>query len=78
MYLKLRIIFTILSAICLAVILPAAVWLGPVWLGVFGGGAGLFFLAMLLCKQAQEEADPLHKEEEADFISQKKDNTDGE
>lgn len=69
MYLKLRIIFTILSAICLAVILPAAVWLGPVWLGVFGGGAAVFFLAMLLCKQAQEKADPLHKEEEADFLN---------
>lgn len=76
MYLKLRIIFTILSALCLAFILPAAVWLGPIWLGVFGGGAGLFFLVMLLCKQAQESADPLHKEDEADFISQKQEGRD--
>lgn len=71
MYLKLRIIFTILSAICLAVLLPAAVWLGWIWLGVFGGGAAVFFIAMLLCKQAQEKADPLHKEDGADFIPSK-------
>ena len=77
MYLKLRIIFTILSAICLAVILPAAVWLGPVWLGVCAGGAAVFFLAMLLCKQAQEKADPLHKEEEADFLTPKQEDEDG-
>ena len=76
MYLKLRIIFTILSVICLAVIITAAVWLGPIWLGVFGGGAALFFVAMLLCKQAQESADPLHKEDEADFITPKQEETD--
>ncbi len=71
MYLKLRIIFTILSAICLAVVIPAAVWFGWLWLGIFGGGAAVFFIAMLLCKQAQDKADPLHKEDEADFISSK-------
>ena len=69
MYLKLRIIFTILSAICLAFVLPAAALLGWVWFGVFAGGGAVFFVAMLLCKQAQENADPLHKEDEPDFIS---------
>ncbi len=55
MLLKLRILFTVLSAICLFVIIPAAVWGGFVWLGVFGFGALLFFVLMLICKQAQEE-----------------------
>lgn len=76
MYLKLRIIFTILSAICLAFVLPAAALLGWVWFGVFAGGGAVFFIAMLLCKQAQEAADPLHKENEPDFISQKQEDTD--
>ena len=69
MYLKLRIIFTILAAACLAVILPAGALFGKIWFFVFGGGAVMFFLAMLICKQKQEETTPLKKEEgEADFI----------
>ena len=69
MFLKLRILFTILSAICLAVIIPAGALFGTVWFFVFGGGAAVFFLAMLLCKQSQEEQEPLKKEEgEADFL----------
>ena len=75
MYLKLRIIFTILSALCLAVVIPMTAFLGWAWLGVFGGGAAVFFFAMLICKQAQENADPLHKEDEADFIPKTQDNT---
>ena len=69
MYLKLRIIFTILAAACLAVILPAGALFGKIWFFVFGGGAAMFFLAMLICKQKQEETNPLKKEEgEVDFI----------
>lgn len=69
MFLKLRILFTILSAICLALILPATAFLGWQYLGIFGGGALLFFLAMLLCKQKQEESEPLEKSDGPDFLS---------
>ena len=63
MFLKLRILFTILSAVCLAVVIPAGALFGNVWFFIFGGGAGIFFLAMLLCKQKQEELEPTPKEE---------------
>lgn len=58
MYLKLRILFTVLSAICLVFILPALAWGGWLYLGLFGGAAFMFYLAMLICKQKQEELDP--------------------
>ncbi len=69
MFLKLRILFTVLSAICLALILPATAFWGWLYLGIFGGGALLFFLAMLLCKQKQEESEPLEKSDGPDFFS---------
>ena len=76
MYLKLRILFTILAAACLAVLIPAGALFGWIWFIVFGGGAVMFFLAMLICKQKQEELDPLsNKEGEADFINNKNDTT---
>jgi hypothetical protein len=69
MYLKLRILFTVLAALCLVVILPAGALFGKIWFLVFGGAAAVFFFAMLICKQKQEENTPLAKEEgEADFI----------
>ena len=72
MFLKLRIVFTVLAALCLVVILPAGALFGKIWFFVFGGGAGLFFLAMLICKQKQEELDPLSKiDGDADFIDKK-------
>ena len=64
MFLKLRILFTILSAICLALILPALAMGGWAYFGYFGGGALIFFLAMLICKQKQEELDPSSKIEQ--------------
>ena len=64
MYEKLRILFTILSALCLTVILPATAMGGWLYLGIFGGCAGIFFFAILICKQKQEESEPLKKEEE--------------
>ena len=76
MYLKLRIIFTVLSAVCLAVVIPAATLLGWLWFGIFGGAAAVFFIAMLLCKQAQENAEPLRKEDEADFLSKNQEESD--
>ena len=71
MYLKLRIIFTILAAACLAVVIPAGALFGKIWFFIFGGGAAAFFFAMLICKQKQEELDPLSKNEgETDFLNQ--------
>ncbi len=68
MLLKLRILFTILSAICLAVILPALTWFGWWGLGIVGGAALFFFAAMLLCKQAQEKREHENDPPEADFL----------
>ena len=73
MYLKLRIVFTVLAALCLVVIIPAGALFGKIWFLIFGGGAVGFFLAMLICKQKQEEQDPLSKiDGGADFIDEKK------
>ena len=55
MFLKLRIVFTVLAALCLVVILPAGALFGKIWFLVFGGAAAVFFFAMLICKQKQEE-----------------------
>ena len=54
MFLKLRVLCTILSALCLGFALTAwAIW-GPIWLWILGGGALLFFLLMRIFKQCQE------------------------
>ncbi len=73
MFLKLRITFTILSALCLAVVIPAAVWGGWVWFTLLAAGALFFFALMLVCKQSQEreEEKKTPKQEEPDFISAK-------
>ena len=54
MFLKLRVLFTILAAACLVFILPALTWFGWMGFGVCGFSALLFFGLMLLCKQSQE------------------------
>lgn len=57
MYKKLRIVFTILSAICLALAIPLGMLFDFVgWIATLLG-AGIFFLLMLLCKQSQEFAE---------------------
>ena len=54
MYKNLRIVFTILSAICLAVSIPLGIFFGYAgWIGALIG-AGIFFFIMLLFKQSQE------------------------
>lgn len=50
----LRIIFTILAAICIAALIPLGALLGWAWVGYCFFGALLFFGLMLLCKQSQE------------------------
>ena len=57
MYKNLRIIFTILSAICLAAAIPLGMFFDYVgWISALLG-AGIFFMLMLLCKQSQEFAE---------------------
>ena len=55
MYKNLRIIFTILSAICVAAVLP----IGAFWQFnaaiTLAAAAGVFYILMLICKQKQEE-----------------------
>jgi len=69
MYLKLRIFFTILSALCLAFALTAgAIW-GYIWAIVLGLAAVLFFLLMKIFKQAQESQEEKKAEEEKFFTS---------
>lgn len=64
MFLKLRIFFTILSALCVAAIVPLGGLLG--WGYAAWGllGAFLFFGLMLLCKQSQESQEEKEKKEE--------------
>ena len=68
MFLKLRIVFTILSALCLAFALTAgAIW-GFTLTILLGLGALLFFMSMLVCKHAQEEQER-KAEEDKKFIN---------
>ena len=53
MFLYLRIIFTILSAVCVAALIPLGALLGWSWAIYSFLGALLFFGLMLLCKQSQ-------------------------
>ena len=52
----LQIIFTILSALCLAALLPAGTFGGMPYFLVCAGGAGVFFLLVLLCKKLEYTA----------------------
>lgn len=58
MFLKLRIVFTILAAASIAIVLPVGALWGWGWAGCCGLVAALFFGLMLLCKQKQEELNP--------------------
>jgi hypothetical protein len=49
----LRIIFTILSAICIAGLIPLGMFFGWQGVGYCFFGALLFFVLMLFCKQSQ-------------------------
>ena len=54
MLVTLRILFTVISAVFVAAILPVGTFLGWGWAGGCGLFAVLFFMLMLLCKQSQE------------------------
>ena len=53
MFLKLRITFTILSAICLGLAIPLGAAIHFIWAIVLGLSSLMFFGLMLLCKQSQ-------------------------
>ena len=63
----LQIIFTILSALCLAALLPAGTFGGMPYVLICAGGAGVFFLLVLLCKKLKKGKEP--KEPTPDFLN---------
>ena len=69
MFQTLRIIFTVLSAICIAVVIPVGVFGGFTASVVCAGLAFAFFLAMLYFKGKQEQAHPENTEPTPDFLS---------
>ena len=67
MYLKLRVFFTILSALCLGFAVTAgAIW-GYIWAIVLGLAALLFFMVMLIFKQSQEKQEQKEAEDRKFF-----------
>ena len=69
MFLKLRVLFTILSALCLTVAITAgAIW-GFLWTIILGMGALLFFMLMLVFKGAQESREQQEAENNKFFTS---------
>lgn len=67
MYLKLRVFFTILSALCLGFAVTAgAIW-GYIWAIVLGLAALLFFMLMLIFKQSQEKQEQKEAEDKKFF-----------
>ena len=58
MYKILRIIFTLLSAACVAVVIPVGTLFDLTWALIVGISAGVFFLVAMICKQAQEKREP--------------------
>ena len=59
MFLKLRILFSILSAIFVTAVLPMGIFLGFIWAIASAAVAGIFFFLMLICKQEQEKREAL-------------------
>jgi len=55
----LRIIFTVLSALCLAALLPAGTFGGLPYFFAFAAGAGIFFLLVLLLRHIEKKKQPL-------------------
>ena len=70
MFKTLRILFTILSAICIALVIPIGAFLGWFWAIGCALFALLFFVVMLLCKQSQENQEAtLSSNQSTDGIS---------
>lgn len=65
----LRIIFTVISAIFVASVIPVGAMYSWLAAGVCAVGAFLFFGLMLLCKQKQEEIEAAQQNKETDETS---------
>lgn len=65
MFLKLRIIFTILSCICAAAVIPVGAFLGFIWAGLCIVAAFAFYVFMLIFKQKQEERETSQLQQKA-------------
>ena len=63
MYKVLRILFTILSALCVTAAFIIGAYFGLTWVFISALSALFFFMLMLLCKQKQEALDSAHKQE---------------
>ena len=64
----LRIVFTVLSAICLALTLLLGTWLGGGWAILSLLAALAFFGLMLLCKNAIEQKEEANKPKQPTFF----------
>ena len=73
MLLYLRIIFSILSALCVAALVPLGALVGWTWAGACLLGAFLFFGLTLLCKQSQELKEKSTKNTQAEQENTQKD-----
>lgn len=64
MLLYLQIALTILSAICIALVIPLGSWLGLGWAIGLALAAVMFFMLMKLCKQSREFRENTDKKDE--------------
>ena len=65
----LRIVFTVLCALCLLAVFPVGTFLDFGYAVIIAFFAGVFFLAMLACKKAQERKEQGEKEPAPDFFN---------
>ncbi len=72
MFLKLRILFTILAALFAAAVLPVGTWAGLVWAIAYAVAAGICFVVMLIFKQEQEKREPLEDPDRTETPSENK------
>ena len=59
-----RIFFCILSALCVAAVIPVGAFLGFTYALFFGLGAAVFFALTVFCKNEQEKRNPQANDED--------------
>lgn len=65
----LRILFTVVSAVCIAAFVPVATIFGWGCAALCAAGAVCFFALMLLCKQSEENKKTEH-DSQGDFLAE--------
>lgn len=73
MLLYLQIVFTIISALFIAAVLPIGAFLGWTYAIICALGAVFFYVAMLLCKQARGAENPVANDEKSENAPSEKD-----